>query len=75
MGRSPKPMPSTLQQASGHVLVQAYLAAEAENAVPVDQLVVTAGRKPPPLLVPKAAAIRLAVRKGFVPGDCAPAAK
>jgi hypothetical protein len=74
MGRSALQVPAKLRPRTGRVLVQAYLASESPDAVPVDQVVVTAGQKPPPLLVP-AGRLRFAVRTGYRPGDCAAAPK
>jgi hypothetical protein len=69
MGRKVVPVPADLMPRSGRVLVQAFLDNEADDAVPVDQIVVIAGHKPPPLLVP-AGALRFRVRSGYRPGDC-----
>lgn len=69
LGRSPIEVPRNLRPRTGRVLVQAFLANEAPDAVPVDQVIVRAGEDPPPLLVPPGP-IRFAVRYGFRPGDC-----
>ena len=69
MGRSAIEVPSRLRPRAGRVLVQAFIANEDADAVPVDQVVVSAGQKPPPLLVPRAP-LRFAVRTGYLRGDC-----
>lgn len=69
MGRTPKAVPSNLRPRTGKALVQAFVDGEADDAIPVDQLVVAAGRTPPPLLVPKGP-VHLKVRSGYQPGDC-----
>jgi hypothetical protein len=69
MDRRPIEVPRNLRPGTGRVLVQVFLANEGADAVPVDQVVVTAGRKPPPLLVPKGR-LRFAVRYGYKAGDC-----
>jgi hypothetical protein len=74
LGRSPIEVPRDLRPSAGRVLVQAFLADEAADAVPMDQVIVHAGEDPPPLLVP-AGNIRFAVRYGFRPGDCDSATK
>lgn len=71
MGRKPVAVPARLMPSSGLVLVQAFLANEAEDAVPIDQVIVTAGHKPPPLMIPPRP-VRFRVRTGFEPGDCEP---
>ena len=73
MGGSPVEVPAKLRPRTGRVLIQAFLANEGPDAVPVDQMVVTAGRKPPPLLVP--GPLRFAARSGYRPGDCDPRPK
>jgi hypothetical protein len=73
MHRVPIEVPANLRPQTGRVLVQAFLANEDADAVPVDQVIVTAGRKPPPLLVPQGP-LRFAVRKGYRLGDCSAAA-
>lgn len=74
MGRKPIDVPLNLRPRTGRVLVQAFLANEAADAVPLDQVIVTAGRKPPPLLVP-ARPLRFAVRMDYRSGDCGAASK
>jgi hypothetical protein len=69
MGRTAVEVPLNHRPRSGRVLVQAFLANEAADAIPVDQLVVTAGQKPPPLLVPEGR-LRFAVKQGYQPRDC-----
>jgi hypothetical protein len=43
-------------------LVQAFVAGEAEDVVPLDQALVVAGREPPVLYVPTGTDIRWAVQ-------------
>jgi len=61
LGRSPAAIPKELLPASGTRLVQAFLADEAEDAIPIDQVLVRAGREPPKLMLPKAR-VRYAVQ-------------
>ena len=73
MGRKPVAIPARLLPKTGRLLVQAFLADEADDAVPIDQVIVVAGHKPPPLMLP-ARPVRFRVRTGFQPGDCNSAA-
>jgi hypothetical protein len=52
MGRKPAPIPAGLLPRSSRRLVQAFLAGEPEDAVPVDQVLVEAGRPLPKLMLP-----------------------
>ena len=52
MGRKPVAVPANLIPNKGTRLIKAYIAAEAEDAVPVDQLLVTAGKPLPKLMLP-----------------------
>lgn len=52
MGRKPVPIPANLLPRRGRRLVQAFAANEADDAVPVDQVVVEAGKEPPVLMLP-----------------------
>jgi hypothetical protein len=61
LGRAPVSIPKDLLPASGTRLVQAFLADEAEDAIPIDQVLVHAGREPPKLMLPKAR-VRYAVQ-------------
>jgi len=54
MGRTPTPIPGNLLPKNGKRLVQAFVAGETE-AIPVDQVVVTAGDPRPVLMLPKGA--------------------
>jgi hypothetical protein len=54
MGRRPAVIPSRLLPQRGKRLIQAFLSREPDDAVPVDQLVVEAGRSPPKLMLPRA---------------------
>ena len=53
MGRRPSPVPPALIPKRGRQLVQAFLAAEPADAVPVDQVVVEAGKPVPMLMLPE----------------------
>lgn len=64
MGLEPVPIPARLLPASGRRLVQVFGAADAEDAVPMDQVVVTAGRPAPALMLPPGVAVRYAVQDG-----------
>lgn len=55
MGRLASPIPPNLLPARGRRLVQAFLAAEGEGAIPIDQVLVEAGKPPPYLMLPKRA--------------------
>lgn len=63
MGRTPTPIPRDLLPVTGNRLIQAFIAREAADAVPVDQILVTAGQTPPMLMLmlPKAP-VRYAVQ-------------
>ncbi|KQM64293.1 hypothetical protein ASE75_09915 [Sphingomonas sp. Leaf17] len=61
MGRTPTPIPATLVPTKGTRLIQAFVAREANDAVPVDQVLVTAGQPVPMLMLPEAP-VRYAVQ-------------
>lgn len=61
-GRIAVTIPARLLPSRGRRLVQAFVAGEAADAVPLDQALVTAGQKPPVLYVPESAEIRWAVQ-------------
>jgi len=61
MGRKPTPIPPEYLPSSGTRLVQAFVASEAEDAIPVDQVLVTAGTPAPMLMLP-AVPVRYAVQ-------------
>jgi hypothetical protein len=69
MGRSALEVPPKLRPRAGRALVQAFIAGEDADAVPVDQVVISAGQKPPLLVVPPGP-LRFAIRTGYRPGDC-----
>lgn len=52
MGRSPSPIPDDLLPTSGARLIQAFLAGEPGDAIPVDQVIVSAGQTPAALMLP-----------------------
>jgi hypothetical protein len=54
MGRRPVRIPSALMPRSGRRLIQAFIATEPNDAVPVDQVVVEAGAPAPKLMLPRA---------------------
>jgi hypothetical protein len=60
MGRAPSPIPPALLPAHGIRLVQAFLADEAPDAIPIDQVLVVAGRPAPALMLPPGKAVRYA---------------
>lgn len=62
MGRKPAPIPKSLLPTSGTRLIQAFLASEADDAIPVDQIIVTAGQIPSVLMLPSAP-VRYAVQE------------
>jgi hypothetical protein len=51
--RRPRPIPAKLLPRSGRRLIQAFYAAEPADAVPVDQVLVTAGETVPAFMLPK----------------------
>jgi len=53
MGRRPVAVPAYLIPRKGTRLIKAYIAAEAEHAVPVDQVLITAGKPLPKLMLPR----------------------
>ena len=61
LGRRPRPIPNQLLPRRGRRLVQAFVAKEPRDSVPVDQLVVLAGMPAPKLMLPKGR-IRYAVQ-------------
>jgi hypothetical protein len=52
MGRKPSDIPPALLPDKRTRLVQAFMADEAEDAVPIDQVLVTAGKAPPKVMLP-----------------------
>lgn len=52
MHRRSVPIPATLLPISGKRLIQAFVASEGPNTVPVDQVLVKAGAEPPAMLLP-----------------------
>ena len=61
-GRVAAAIPRHLLPSQGRRLVQAFIVGEADDAVPIDQALVTAGQEPPVLYVPDGAEIRWAVQ-------------
>ncbi|THD58259.1 MAG: hypothetical protein E8A49_19955 [Phenylobacterium sp.] len=55
MGRKPRPIPPSLLPKSGVRLVQAFVAREADDTIPIDQVLVTAGQPAPALMLPPVA--------------------
>lgn len=60
MGREPVAIPDRLLPTTGKRLVQVFAADEPDDAIPLDQFVVTAGEAAPPLLVPPDTDLRFA---------------
>jgi hypothetical protein len=60
VGRRPVEIPRRLLPASGRRLVQAFVADEPADAIPLDQVVVEAGRPAPPLMLPRGRRVRWA---------------
>lgn len=53
LDRTPRAVPSSLLPSEGRRLVQAFLANEGEGAIPIDQVLVEAGKPVPRLMLPK----------------------
>ena len=51
--RAPRKIPSKLLPKQGRRLVQAFVEGESEDAVPMDQVLVATGEKPPVFMLPK----------------------
>ena len=51
--RSPRRIPAKLLPREGRRLIQAFVAGESPDAVPMDQVLVSAGKPPPMLMLPK----------------------
>jgi len=62
MHRKPVPVPQDLLPASGTRLVQAFLAGEEDDAIPVDQVLVSAGASSAPMLMLPSQPVRYAVQ-------------
>jgi hypothetical protein len=60
IGRRPRPVPAHLLPASGRRLVQAFVAGEDEQAIPLDQVIVEQGKPRPALMLPDGIPIRYA---------------
>ena len=54
MGRHREAIPKSLLPTSGERLVQAFVVGEGDGAIPIDQVLVTAGKPAPPLMLPQA---------------------
>jgi hypothetical protein len=52
LGRSPTDIPPSLLPKNGTRLIHAFLADEAEDAIPIDQVLVTVGQTAPKLMLP-----------------------
>ena len=55
LGRTPRPVPENLLPPSGRALVQAFLAREDKDAIPIDQVLVEVGKPVPYLMLPNQA--------------------
>ena len=53
MGRTPSSIPRSLLPRKGIRLIQAFLTDEPADAIPVDQVLLSAGKAPPMLMLPK----------------------
>lgn len=62
MRLKPVAMPIALRPVTGRRLVQAFGADEANDAVPMDQIVVTAGASVPALMLPQGTPVRFATQ-------------
>ena len=62
-GRRAVAIPAELLPATGRRLVQAFVAGEADDAVPLDQALAVAGQAPPVLYVPEGVELRWAVQE------------
>jgi len=51
--RGPRAIPAKLLPKSGRRLIQAFVPGESADAIPIDQVLVTAGEPPPVLMLPK----------------------
>jgi hypothetical protein len=58
MHRKPSAIPAECLPKSGTRLVQAFVASEADDAIPIDQVLVTAGQPVPSLMLPPNVAVR-----------------
>lgn len=63
MNRTPTAIPARLLPKRGSRLIQAFLAREGEDAIPIDQVLVSAGNPPPMLMLP-AVPVRYAYQDG-----------
>lgn len=66
MGRRLRPIPTGLLPTRGRRLIQAFLRDETDGAIPVEQVVVEAGRPIPGLMLPDRP-VRFAIQEGRVP--------
>lgn len=62
-GRSAVAIPAELLPTAGRRLIQAFVAGEAEDAIPIDQTLIVAGEELPVLYVPDGVEIRWAVQE------------
>jgi hypothetical protein len=67
LGRAPIAIPATLLPKKGTRLIQAFIASEDKDAIPVDQVLVTAGQPVPKLMLPTIP-VRYAVQDPPAPG-------
>jgi len=69
MGRTLAPIPADLLPTQGTRLVQAFIASEGDDTIPIDQILVTAGKTPPALMLPSpgTGAVRYAVQDSTGP--------
>jgi hypothetical protein len=62
IGRRPQAVPSQLLPGAGRRLVQAFVASEAADAIPLDQVIVEAGQPVPVLMLPPGVRVRYATQ-------------
>jgi len=62
MGRKPMAIPAGFVPQKGERLVQAFVASESDDAIPVDQVLLRAGDDVPSLMVPGVRPLRLVMQ-------------
>lgn len=63
MGLVPIPVPAALMPSGGERLIQLFAAADpADGAIPLDQVLVTAGQAPPAMMTPPGVSVRFGVQ-------------
>jgi hypothetical protein len=72
IGRRPRPVPAHLLPASGRRLVQAFVAGEDEQAIPLDQVIVEQGKPRPALMLPDGIPSAMLIRTRREPTETHP---